>query len=84
MRRQLKDQSRKNLNVSSFLGQNIRKYRLGLNFSQAKIAEILRVTPQAVSKWERGTALPDIELLVPLADIFSVSVDELLGRYDSV
>ena len=84
MRRQLKDQSRKTLNVSSFLGQNIRKYRLGQNFSQAKIAEILRVTPQAVSKWERGITLPDIELLIPLADIFSVTVDELLGRYGNV
>ena len=48
--------------------------------SQSGLAEILLVTPQAVSKWERGIALPDIELLIPLADIFSVSLDELLGR----
>lgn len=48
--------------------------------SQSGLAKILNVTPQAVSKWERGIALPDIELLIPLADIFSVTLDQLFGR----
>ena len=76
----MKDQSKVIFNVPSLLGRNIRKHRLELGATQAKIAELLRVTPQAVSKWERGLALPDIELLIPLADIFSITVDELLGR----
>ena len=62
------------------LGQNIRNFRQRANLSQSSLAELLLVTPQAVSKWERGIALPDIGLLIPLADIFSVSLDELLGR----
>lgn len=62
------------------LGQNIRNFRHRANLSQSSLAELLLVTPQAVSKWERGIALPDIGLLIPLADIFSVSLDELFGR----
>ena len=73
-------QSNPNSSVMSRLGQNIRIFRQRANMSQSSLAEILLVTPQAVSKWERGIALPDIELLIPLANIFSVSLDELLGR----
>ena len=80
MRRQLSGQNNLSSNIMSRLGQNIRNFRYRANMSQASLAEILLVTPQAVSKWERGIALPDIELLIPLADIFSVSLDELLGR----
>lgn len=54
--------------------------RIEANLSQAKLAEILRVSPQAVSKWERGVALPDIDLLIPLADVFSLTLDELFKR----
>ena len=80
----MKDQIRKTPNVSSHLSQNIRNRRLECKLTQSKLAELLRVTPQAVSKWERGIALPDIELLIPLAEIFSVTVDDLLGRYGNV
>lgn len=73
-------QSNPSSSVMSRLGQNIRIFRQRANMSQSSLAEILLVTPQAVSKWERGIALPDIELLIPLANIFSVSLDELLGR----
>ena len=47
--------------------------------SQKVLAEAVGVTPQSVSKWETGTALPDIALLPALAGFFEVSVDELLG-----
>ena len=80
MKLPLKDQRKRIPNISSSLGQNIRKYRLERDLSQSKLAEQLNISPQAVSKWERGLALPDIELLIPLAEIFSVTVDELLGR----
>lgn len=80
MRRQLNVPKRPISNTVFCLGHNIRVFRQRANMSQSSLAGILRVTPQAVSKWERGIALPDIELLIPLADIFSVSLDELLGR----
>ncbi|MFA7673968.1 MAG: helix-turn-helix transcriptional regulator [Clostridia bacterium] len=45
-------------------GKRITSFRRRINLSQAELAEKLGVTSQAVSKWERGTALPDIELLL--------------------
>lgn len=47
--------------------------------TQKELAERLYVSDKAVSKWERGLSLPDIALLQPLADIFNVSITELLS-----
>ena len=52
--------------------------RCGL--SQSKLADMLYISGQAVSKWENASSLPDIELLLPLAQILGVSVDYLLGN----
>jgi len=48
------------------------------NLTQVDVAEKMRVTPQAVSKWERGESLPDISLLTDLAKLYSVSVESIL------
>lgn len=48
--------------------------------TQEQLAEILNVTVGAVSKWENGVNRPDIELLPVLADVFHVSIDQLLGH----
>jgi transcriptional regulator with XRE-family HTH domain len=61
------------------LGERIRVKRKLKKLSQNQIAEHLHVSPQAVSKWERGENAPDIALLVPLASILSTNVDWLLG-----
>lgn len=61
------------------IGENIRKLRRGKDMTQEQLAERLGVTYQSVSRWENGTAYPDMELLPAISDIFSVSVDELLG-----
>lgn len=58
---------------------NIRKYRKLKNLTQAQLADFLCVTAQNVSKWEKGISLPDISNLWKLANIFSVSLEELLG-----
>jgi len=47
--------------------------------SQSKLADMLYVSGQAVSKWETANSLPDIELLLPLSQILGASVDYLLG-----
>lgn len=60
------------------VGQKIKKLRLEKNITQETLANHLGVTPQAVSKWEQEAALPDISLLIPLADFFDISVDSLL------
>jgi|GEM_PF-5423173 transcriptional regulator with XRE-family HTH domain len=61
------------------LGERIKVKRKLAKMSQGRIAEKLYVTPQAVSKWERGENAPDIALLVPLASLLCTSVDWLLG-----
>lgn len=54
------------------------EYRLAAGLSQEKLAERLNVSRQAVSKWERAESLPDIGNIVALADLYGVTVDELL------
>lgn len=49
-------------------------------FSQAKLAELINITQQAVGKWETGKSTPDPEMIVKLANLFNVSADYLLGR----
>ncbi len=61
------------------LNENIKALREELGMTQTELAEALFVTPQAVSRWEKGLAYPDIEKLPQLSAIFNVSVDQLLG-----
>ncbi|MDY0100608.1 MAG: helix-turn-helix transcriptional regulator [Bacilli bacterium] len=62
------------------LGQRISKLRKSKDLTQEQLGQKVGVTSQAVSKWENDTSAPDIMLLVDLANIFEVSVDELLGN----
>jgi len=61
------------------LGLRIKTQREKRKLRQADVAGALRVTAQAVSKWERGENAPDISVLVGLARLLDVSVDWLLG-----
>lgn len=60
------------------LNEKIAKLRKGLGLSQEELAEAVGVSRQAVSKWETGQSAPDLEKLVLLCRVFSVSADELL------
>lgn len=62
------------------IGSTLRHLRKAKNVTQEELAEALGVTPQAVSKWENNAGMPDISLLVPLANYFRVSMDTLFGR----
>ena len=59
----------------TFLSQ-LRRER---GMTQKDLAERLYISDKAVSKWERGLSLPDIALLQPLAELFGVSITELLS-----
>lgn len=63
------------------IGTNIKRLRLEKGLTQEQLAELLSISTAAVSKWEAKNTYPDITLLFPLAEIFGVSMDELLG-YD--
>jgi len=67
--------------INETIGHRIRAQREKLGFKQHDIANALQVSPQAVSKWERGENAPDISLLVPLARLLGVSTDNLLGYH---
>jgi transcriptional regulator with XRE-family HTH domain len=49
------------------------------NMSQEQLAEALDVSRQAISKWERGESSPDTDNLIALAEIYGISLDELVG-----
>ena len=64
--------------MSKTMGQIIKGLRMQKGITQEELAEIMYVTPQAISKWERDVGYPDIVQIVPLADAFGVSTDILL------
>lgn len=61
------------------LGNKIRELRKQKNISQEILANDLGVTFQAVSKWENGSAMPDVTLIPAIASFFGVSTDELFN-----
>lgn len=60
-------------------GALLRRLRLEADMTQRELAEVLCVSPQAVSKWETGAGCPDVGLLTALAERFGVSVERLLA-----
>lgn len=63
---------------SEKVGHFIMKRRKRLGFTQQQLADKLNISFQAVSKWENGTAYPNIEILKDLAIVLGISVDEIL------
>lgn len=62
------------------IGEKIADLRKSSNLTQEQLAQKLNITPQSVSKWENNVTCPDVSLLLPLANIFDVTVDEMLGK----
>lgn len=60
------------------IGKRISEYRKKKNLKQDELAEMLGVSPQAVSKWENDLSCPDISLLPELSKILGISIDELV------
>jgi len=64
------------------MGKFIVKLRKGKGWTQQQLAERLSVSPQAVSKWECGEAVPDIDILDKISVIFSVTIDSIIKVQD--
>ena len=62
------------------LSNKLYRLRTEHSMSQEQLAEQLEVSRQSVSKWETGTSVPDLDKLIKICDIFSVSLDEITGR----
>ena len=65
------------------LSENIFRLRTKMGLSQGDLANELDVSRQSVSKWENGTATPELEKLIGLSNVFDVSIDELVYGVES-
>ena len=61
------------------IGRFIAACRKTANLTQMQLAEKLGITDKAISKWERGVAMPDTSIMLELCDILGISVNELLS-----
>ena len=60
------------------LGENIYRLRTERNLSQGGLADALEVSRQSVSKWENNSAVPELDKLIKMAQLFGVTLDELV------
>ena len=65
--------------LKSQIGKNIVLNRKRCGYTQAGLAEKLHYSDKAVSKWERGESVPDVLILVQLADVFGITVNDLVS-----
>lgn len=68
--------------VKLVIASNIIRQRTNANMTQAELGEKLNYSDKTISKWERAESVPDVLVLKRMAEIFNVSVDDLLNTYD--
>ena len=61
------------------VASNLIKLRTGAGMTQAELGALLNYSDKTISKWERGEAIPDAFVLTKLAELFHVSVDNILS-----
>ena len=61
------------------LGENIYRLRTERNMSQGHFADAMEVSRQSVSKWENNSAVPELDKLVKMAQVFGITLDELVS-----
>ena len=61
------------------MGKEIRRLRDIRGITQEALAEALNVAPQTVSKWERSSSMPDVQMLPQIAVYFGVTIDQLFA-----
>lgn len=66
------------------LGANIAAFRKRSGMTQAALAERINFSDKAVSKWERGESIPDVLTLMTLAQLFEITVDDLLKDHNAL
>ena len=63
------------------IGENIARLRRLSNMTQSELAEKINYSDKSVSKWEQGNGIPDVRILLQLAELFNVSVDDLVREH---
>lgn len=65
-------------------GEKLKSLRIKNEYSQENLAKMINVSRQAVTKWENGNGMPDIENLKLIADIFDVTIDSLVRDEEEI
>lgn len=65
--------------MNNSFASNLRELRISCKMNQRELAERIGTTQRTISYWENGQTQPDLSALVELAQVFDVSVDDLLG-----
>ncbi len=66
--------------IKEIIAENLLRFRTKANLTQAQLAELLNYSDKAVSKWERGESIPDIRVLMQIAGIYNITLDDLVSR----
>ena len=66
--------------IKDIIAENLLCFRTKANLTQAQLAELLNYSDKAVSKWERGESVPDIRVLMQIAGIYNITLDDLVSR----
>lgn len=64
--------------LKTTISKNLVELRTKAHLTQLQLAEILNYSDKAVSKWERGEAIPDIRVLIQLSELYGISIDDLV------
>ncbi len=70
--------------LNKIVSANLVKFRSKANYTQVELADKIQYSDKSVSKWERGEALPDLQVLVKLAEIYGITVNDFLSTDTSV
>ena len=66
--------------LSNTLGNQLKELRIQHNMNQSDLEEKLSIQRQTISAYERGISIPNIFILIQMADIYNITLDELVGR----
>ena len=67
--------------LKDIIAKNLVELRTKAGFTQLELAEKINYTDKAVSKWERGEAIPDLRVIIKLAEIYNISVDDIVTKH---
>ena len=65
-------------NLNLIVSKNLIKFRMAAGLTQLELAQKINYSDKSISKWENNSAIPDLEKIIKLSNIFEVSLDELV------
>ena len=66
--------------MKNTFGENLKRLRIAKNYTQEKAAQLLNISPKALSRWECGSTMPDVMMLPEIARLYCVTVDDLYKK----